>query len=80
MLAPEAIERASELARAASLLLVVGSALEVYPVAALPEETLEAGGALAILNKGPTPYDERAELKIEGSAGEVLGAVAAELA
>jgi NAD-dependent deacetylase len=75
----DAIERASELARAAALLLVVGSALEVYPVAALPEETLEAGGALAIVNKGPTPYDGRAELKIEGSAGEILGAVATEL-
>jgi NAD-dependent deacetylase len=75
----DAIERASELARRARLLLVVGSALEVYPVAGLPEETLEAGGALAIVNKGPTPYDGRAELKIEGSAGEILGAVASEL-
>ena len=75
----DAIERASELARRARLLLVVGSALEVYPVAALPEETLEAGGALAIVNKGPTPYDGRAELKLEGSAGEILGAVASEL-
>src|SRR4051794_2234950 len=33
LLPAEAIERASELARAAALLLVVGSALEVYPVA-----------------------------------------------
>ena len=76
----DAIERATELARRARLLLVVGSALEVYPVAALPEETLDAGGVLAIVNKGPTPYDGRAELKIEGSAGEILGAVASELA
>jgi NAD-dependent deacetylase len=75
----DAIERASELARAASLLLVVGSALEVYPIAALPEETLEAGGALAIVNKGPTPYDGRAELKVEGNAAKILGAVASAL-
>jgi NAD-dependent deacetylase len=40
LLPVEAIERASELARGARLLLVVGSSLEVYPVAALPEETL----------------------------------------
>jgi NAD-dependent deacetylase len=79
LLPPDAIERASELARGAALLLVVGSALAVYPVAALPEETLEAGGALAIVNKGPTPYDGKAELKIEGSAAEILGAVASEL-
>jgi NAD-dependent deacetylase len=76
----DAIERAFELARNARLLLVVGSSLEVHPVAALPEETLTAGGRLAIVNKGPTPYDRRAELKLEENAGEVLGAVAAELA
>jgi NAD-dependent deacetylase len=75
-----AIDRAFELARGAALLLVVGSALEVHPVAALPEETLLAGGRLAIVNKGSTQYDPRAELKIDGSAGEVLRAVAAELA
>jgi NAD-dependent deacetylase len=79
LLRPETIDRAFELARGAALLLVVGSALEVYPVAGLPEETLSAGGRLAIVNKGATPYDDRAELKLAGSAGEILGAVAAEL-
>jgi NAD-dependent deacetylase len=67
-----AFERASELARAARLLLVVGSSLEVYPVAALPAETLDAGGTLALVNRDPTPYDHRAELRIGGSAGEAL--------
>ena len=62
LLPAAAIERASQLARAAGLLLVVGSALEVYPVAGLPEETLAAGGQLAIVNKSPTPYDARAAL------------------
>ena len=71
----EAVERAFELARGASLLLVVGSSLEVHPIAALPEETQITGGRLAIVNKGPTPYDERADLKLEGNAGEILGAV-----
>ncbi|HSC50499.1 MAG TPA: NAD-dependent deacylase [Gaiellaceae bacterium] len=72
-----AIGRAYELARRARLLLVVGSALEVYPIAALPDETLGAGGSLAIVNRGRTPYDGRAVLRIDGSAGEVLPAVAA---
>src|SRR5206468_3770563 len=67
-----ALERAAELARAAGLLLVVGSSLEVYPVAALPEETLSGGGALAIVNRGPTPYDGRADLKVHAGAGEAL--------
>jgi NAD-dependent deacetylase len=70
-----AIERASELAREAALLLVVGSSLEVHPVAALPEETLAAGGKLAIVNRGSTPYDREATLVVDGSAGEVLECV-----
>ena len=79
LLPPEAIDRAYELARAAALMLVVGSALEVYPIAGLPQETLAAGGTLAIVNRGPTPYDARANLRIDGSAGEVLPAVVAAL-
>ena len=79
LLPPEAIDRAYALARAAALMLVVGSALEVYPIAGLPEETLAAGGKLAIVNRGPTPYDGRASLRIDGSAGEVLPAVVAAL-
>jgi NAD-dependent deacetylase len=76
LLPADAVERAFELARRAALLLVVGSSLEVHPIAALPEATTLAGGRLAIVNKGPTPYDGRADLKLEGNAGEILGAVA----
>jgi NAD-dependent deacetylase len=76
LLPPEAIDRAFELARRARLLLVVGSALEVHPVAGLPQETLSAGGELAIVNRGPTAYDRQASLRIEESAGDVLSAVA----
>jgi NAD-dependent deacetylase len=70
-----AIERAYALAAGARLMLVVGSALEVYPAAALPLETLRAGGRLAIVNRGPTGHDRRAALKVEASAGELLRAV-----
>ena len=79
LLPEEAIERATELARSAALLLVVGSTLEVWPVAGLPRETLDAGGRVAIVNRGPTAYDRDATLKIEGAAGEVLAGVAAML-
>ena len=72
-LLPEAeMEQATDLARKAGMLLVVGSTLEVHPVAGLPAETLAAGGALAIVNRGPTPYDEFAEVRIDGGAGDVL--------
>jgi NAD-dependent protein deacetylase/lipoamidase len=75
-LMPEAeLERAFELARRARLLLVVGSSLEVYPVAGLPDEALAAGARLAIVNTGPTPYDHRADLRIDAPAGQTLVAV-----
>ena len=79
LLPAAAIDRAFELARTARLLLVVGSTLGVYPVAGLPLETIGAGGAVAIVNRGPTALDEVAALRIEGSAGEILGRVVDEL-
>ena len=79
-LLPEgAIDRAYELARSARLLLVVGSGLEVWPVSLLPEETVRAGGRVAIVNRGPTTFDGRAVLKIDGGAGETLAALARRL-
>jgi NAD-dependent deacetylase len=79
-LLPEAaIDRAYALARSAGLLLVVGSSLEVHPVAGLPLETVRAGGALAIVNRGRTPLDRHAALTLDGSAGEILAAVVAAL-
>jgi NAD-dependent deacetylase len=80
-LLPEAaIERAFALARGTGLMLAVGSSLEVYPVAGLPLETLDAGGAFAIVNRGPTGLDSRAALKLDAPAGETLAAVAEALA
>jgi NAD-dependent deacetylase len=69
------IDRAVELARTADLLLVVGSSLAVFPVAALPEETLRAGGAVAVVNAEPTPFDGVAEIAIHAGAGDTLAAV-----
>jgi NAD-dependent deacetylase len=74
LLPERAIERATALAREARLLLVVGSTLEVHPVAGLPHETLRRGGTLAIVNRGPTALDRLAELRLDGSAGALLGA------
>jgi NAD-dependent deacetylase len=68
----ESIDQAYELAAAARLLLVVGSSLEVWPVAELPLLTLRAGGKVALVNDGPTSIDDRAELKLAGRAGDIL--------
>ena len=70
-----AIDRAYALAKQARLLLVIGSTLEVHPVAGLPELTIAAGGQVAIVNLGPTSFDRRAALKLDASAGETLACV-----
>jgi NAD-dependent deacetylase len=79
LLPAAAIDRAFSLAREASLLLVVGSSLEVFPVAGLPLETIDAGGKVAIVNRGPTALDAKADLKVDGAAGEVLARAVAQL-
>jgi NAD-dependent deacetylase len=76
LLPVDAIDRAATLARGARLLLVVGSSLEVWPVAGLPGDTIAAGGRVAIVNRDPTPYDGRADLVVRASAGETLAACA----
>jgi NAD-dependent deacetylase len=77
LLPADAIERAQRLAAEAALLLVVGSSLEVHPVASLPGQTLAAGGVLAIVNRGGTRWDARAKLVLDAGAGETLSALAA---
>ncbi len=77
---PEAaLQRATELAEAADLLLCVGSSLEVWPVAELPALTLAAGGAVAIVTQGTTPYDRRAAVRLGGDVVAELEAVIAAL-
>ena len=56
----------------ADLLLCVGTSLEVYPVAGLPSVTRRGGGAVAIVTKGPTPYDGEAEVRLDGDVVEEL--------
>jgi NAD-dependent deacetylase len=75
-LLPEAaLARASALAAEADLLLCVGSSLEVFPVAQLPQITLAAGGSIALVTKGPTPYDREAAVKLDGDVVGELEAV-----
>jgi NAD-dependent deacetylase len=75
-LLPEAaINRAFELAAAADVLLCVGSSLEVHPVAGLPQITLAAGGMVALVTQGPTPYDGDAVVKLRGDVVDELEGV-----
>ncbi|MGQ0551035.1 MAG: SIR2 family NAD-dependent protein deacylase [Armatimonadota bacterium] len=67
---------AEQAARAGDVMLIVGSSLQVYPAASLPEETLDAGGRLIIVNREPTPFDSRAAVAIHGEAAEILPQIA----
>ena len=79
LLPERAIVRARDLAERAELMICVGSSLAVHPVAGLPQLTLESGGRLAIVTKGPTPYDGDAELKLDGEVDAELEALLATL-
>ncbi len=77
--APE-MARAAELCRETELLVVVGSSLEVWPVAGLPSDTLRADGAVAIVNFEATPYDDDAAVVVRASAAETLAGLSRALA
>jgi len=69
------VDRAYALARRAGLLLVVGSSLEVHPIAGLPDIALSGGAAVAVVNLGETTFDRSATLRLEAGAGETLEAL-----
>ena len=70
-----AMARAEALCRDTRLLVVLGSSLEVWPVAGLPRETVRAGGRLAIVNLDETPYDGDAALIVRDRTASVLAEV-----
>jgi NAD-dependent deacetylase len=75
----QAMDRADRLAARADLMLCIGSSLEVYPVADLPLRTLTNGGQIAIITKGPTPFDHRAAVRMDGDVVAELEALASAL-
>ena len=79
MLPTDAIERARSLAEGAELMICIGSSLEVFPAAGLPELTLANGGRVALVTIGPTPYDREAVVKLDGDVAAELPAVLAAL-
>jgi NAD-dependent deacetylase len=78
-LAPATISAAQALHTQSRLCLVIGSSLVVYPAAALPEQTLDSGGQLAIVNHTPTHLDSFATLVSRSSAATLLAEVVREL-
>ncbi|WP_430512158.1 SIR2 family NAD-dependent protein deacylase [Pannonibacter phragmitetus] len=53
-------QRAVAASRKADVFIVVGSSLQVYPAARLPEIAVEAGAQMMLINQQPGPLDELA--------------------
>ena len=69
------LERAIQLCLGADVLLCIGSSLEVYPVSELPGIVHAQGGTVALVTAGPTPWDTRAAVKLDGDVVEELEAL-----
>ena len=67
---PAVLDAAVDAVRNASLLLVAGTSLSVYPAAGLVD--LFRGSHLAIVNRTPTPKDRAADLCVAASIGKAL--------
>jgi NAD-dependent deacetylase len=78
-LSEETLDRAYALAAAADVLLCVGTSLEVHPIAQLPGITRANGGEVVLVTQGPTPWDGRAAVKLDGDVVAELRAVLAAL-
>ena len=63
---------AEEEIRKSDLMIVVGSSLEVNPVAQLPYKVVARGGKLLIVNQQTTYMNDRADLVFSADAAEVL--------
>ncbi len=57
----------------ADMLIVGGTSLAVYPAAGLID--YYRGSKLVLINTSTTPFDHRADLKVEGKIGEVFSAI-----
>jgi NAD-dependent deacetylase len=73
------IERAERAAKAADLVVALGSTLSVYPAANIPLLAASRGVPYIIINRGPTDHDELPEvsLRIEGDVAEFFPAAVA---
>lgn len=67
------MQRAVTFITQADVLIVAGTSLVVYPAAGLID--YYRGNKLVLINRAPTAADGKADLLIQGSVGEVLGAI-----
>ena len=69
----QTMEDAVSFIRQADVLIIGGTSLAVYPAAGLID--YYRGNRLVLINKSTTPYDRHADLLLQGSIGQILGAI-----
>ena len=74
-LVPQVIERAMRSAQETDCLLAVGTSLQVYPIAGAVPVAKAQGASVIILNAQPTPFDDIADVRLNGLIGEDLPAI-----
>jgi NAD-dependent deacetylase len=72
-------QQAVEASRRCDLLIVIGSSLEVMPVAGLPMTALDNGARLIILNQQETYMDIRADIILREDVAITIPAVVNEV-
>ncbi len=72
LLPPDVFEAAVEAVDAAEVVLVMGTSLQVHPVAGLVPRALHLGKDVAMLNERPGPYDQAASVRLLGPLGETV--------
>ena len=67
--------KAQQAARNCDLMLVVGSSLEVLPVAGLPMQALDRGAHLIVINNTPTYLNARTDISILEDVAVIIPAI-----
>ena len=69
------LNEALEHSKNCDIFLAVGSSLVVTPAAYMPQQALQAGAKVLLLNEGETPFDKAVHLRIHGKAGIILAQI-----
>jgi len=69
---PETMEKAWRLAEGSNSVLAIGTTLGVWPAAEIPWAMSQAGKPLVIINQGETEMERVANVRLAGSAGEMM--------
>jgi NAD-dependent deacetylase len=72
----KAMSEAQKEARKCDLVMVIGSSLEVLPVAGLPMQAIDHGAHLIIINNTPTYLNVRADIVMPEDVAKIIPAIA----